>query len=487
MTCSDQLTRRQFASTGFAAAALWISGRAQFGWAAAPGDPGSIVSIEPLGMLIRECSLPGETRAEGVVPRHANCIQLSRERWLVVYSTHGYRGVDDERSIVYQLRAGAPDGRVVKEGFFMRGAADWHPPGVDLSGLGPNHTLYKQHGHMVAFGVPQGATIDGRPVAHAGVFVAKWRVSGRALDKDRNYLEHSTAPGMPHRAGQGVEWTQFRLNGTADDLEILQPAGLLRQAGYEEGPAFTSASDVAWMNQSFVPAVPFNGEASEWADVNHFDGGRIAALKYRFNPRRGVYAWIEIGPRLPASGGEIFEAGLARVGDAWVISSRRQKAPGVAWFRTADPFAGAPAPVLPDNPKSSAPLTIFVCADGVLRLFTGDSAQSPYRNGRDPLFCWDVDVDHGYACTNRREIFDSVKAGLPIRKEVWPKLDFCELFPQHDGTQLVVFGLSTRGYNFPYVNRPEIPAINEAEKAAAGVYHARIKYRDPIRARWQFS
>src|SRR2546427_6676504 len=47
--------------------------------------------------------------------RSANCIQVRRDRWLVVYSTHGYRGVDDERSIIYQLRADAPDGKVRSE------------------------------------------------------------------------------------------------------------------------------------------------------------------------------------------------------------------------------------------------------------------------------------------------------------------------------------------------------------------------------------
>ena len=47
------------------------------------------------------------------------------------------------------------------------------------------------------------------------------------------------------------------------------------------------ASPIRQMNQSFVQAVPFNEDASEWADVNHFDGGRLAALKYRYNRQRG--------------------------------------------------------------------------------------------------------------------------------------------------------------------------------------------------------
>jgi len=89
---------------------------------------------------------------------------------------------------------------------------------------------------MVAFGVPQGARIDGQPVPHAGLFVVKWRTLGRPLDKTNNYLEHRTEAPSSGRAGQGVEWVQFRLNSAADDLEIVQPVSLLRQVGYEQGP-----------------------------------------------------------------------------------------------------------------------------------------------------------------------------------------------------------------------------------------------------------
>jgi hypothetical protein len=240
------------------------------------------------------------------------------------------------------------------------------------------------------------------------------------------------------------------------------------------------------MNESFVPAVPFHADATEWADVNHFDGHRLAAMKYRYHPGRGVYEWVEIGPRIAHEPGRLHEAGLSRVGDEWIISARQPAAAGVAWFRTQDPFAGVSEPLLPQTPRSNSPLTAFVCADGVLRLFTGDAQASPYRNGRDPLYMWDVDVAHGCEGTNRRVIFDSVAAGLKIRREVAPKIDFCELFPHHGRTQLVVHGVSMRGYDFPYVNRNDIPAINDAEKAAAGVYYARITYRNEPKPRWRF-
>lgn len=461
----------------------------QTAFAAGPAAalPGDIEKIEHLGLLFDQCTLPGETRADGVVPRHANALQLSRDRWLVVYSTHGYRGVDDERSIVYQIRADAPNGALLKEGFLSQGREDWFPPNFDKNLLGPDHTVYKQHGHMVPFGVPHGAVIDGRPPPHAGLFVVKWRVSGRLLNRKTNYLEHRTAGPNDGRIGQGVEWVQFRLNGTEDDISIVQSARLLRQAGYEQGPTFTSAADVAWMNESFVPAVPHSADAAEWADVNHFDGHRLAAMKYRYHSQRGVYEWVEIGPRIAHEPGQLHEAGLARIGDEWVISARQPEASGVAWFRSKDPFAGVSEPFLPSAPRCNAPLTAFVCADGVLRLFTGDGKASPYRNARDPLYMWDVDVQHGFEGMNPRVIFDSVTTGLKIRREVVPKVDFCELFPHQGRTQLIVHGVSTRGYNFPYINRTDIPAINDVEKAAAGIYYAQITYRHEPKPRWQFA
>lgn len=448
---------------------------------------GDIAKLEHRGRLIEDCTLPGERKADNVSPRHANALQLSVDRWLIVYSTHGYRGVDDERSIVYQIRRDAANGAVLKEGFLSQGRADWFPPEFDRSFLKPNQTLYKQHGHMTAFGVPHGAKIDGRTPPHAGLFVAKWRTRGRILNRDTNYLEHATVGPRDGRIGQGVEWVQFRLNAAGDDLEILQTARPLRQAGYLDGPKFTAADDVEWMNQSFVPAVPFNAEATEWADVNAFDGGRIAALKYRFNPTTKLYEWVEIGPRLSEPGGHIHEAGLSRVGDVWIISARRQRAAGVAWFRATDLFAEAPTPTLPAEPKCNAPLTHFVCADGVLRLFTGDASVSPHRNARDPLYMWDVDPAQNFAATNRRTILDGVAAGLGIRKEVVTKIDFCELFPHHGRTQLVVYGVSARGYDFPYVNRTDIPPLEAADKAALGLYYSEITYRNEPPPRWSFA
>src|SRR5262245_48648630 len=86
--------------------------------------------LKSMGMFIKESTLPGETRRDDVVPRHAVCLQAAKSRWLIIYTTHGYRGADDERSVLYQVRKDAPDGAVLKEGFLAKSINDWRPEAV---------------------------------------------------------------------------------------------------------------------------------------------------------------------------------------------------------------------------------------------------------------------------------------------------------------------------------------------------------------------
>ena len=44
-----------------------------------------IERITQMGILIGECSLPGETKADDVFPAHPNGIQVSKDRWLLLY------------------------------------------------------------------------------------------------------------------------------------------------------------------------------------------------------------------------------------------------------------------------------------------------------------------------------------------------------------------------------------------------------------------
>jgi len=440
----------------------------------APGDVPAPV-LEPAGMLIRDSTLAGERRADDVVPRHACGLQLARRRWLLVYYTHGFRGVDDERSILYQLRGEAPDGPVLREGFFARVVTDWKPDGVPPAP--PGTVYFKQHGHAVAFGVPKGALVGGRPAPHANLFVAQWRVAARVLDVQHDRLEHSKHhPDLLARTAD-VEWVQFRLNDAEDDLEIVQPVAKLRP---RDGRL---PAGVAWMNQSFCAPVPADERAEAWLVCNHFDRGRLAVLNLQYDPPSRRYVWAATSPLL-SDRAALSEASLARLGTDWLLSARTSGA--IAWARAADPRAAWPAVRLTAEPRLSAPHTTYRCADGVVRLFGGDRDASPQKYDRDPMYVWDVSATgDGVRLSNRRVVFDTEAQRLAIRREVRPRVDFATLFPPHGREQIVAFSVTPRGYNFPYEGTA-IPPLTAADKAASGLYYVRVCYRHDVPPAWSF-
>jgi hypothetical protein len=460
-----------------------------------------IRKIEPMGFLVRDCPLEGETKAEEVWPAHPNGVQVSSDRWLIVYATRGYRFMDDDRSIVYQLRQGAPDGRVIREGTLSKSFDGWDP-------MGDGRKYFKQHGHPVVFGVPKGAVINARRLAHENVFVAKWRTVGifdrgemddsQLPEEDKrkytgmNWVSHkiNVRYGWGTSAGQGVEWVQFRLNGGADNIEIIQPVRRLRQKGHESGAAFCSPADgqtVSSMNQSFIQAVPFNDDASQWADVNHFDGSRIAPLKYAFNADLGLYEWVETGPMAGTAQRGLYESSLVRAGDSWVIAARPRingrRGPGAGWMRTDDLFGKIPEPVYTDTPDADTPIAVFMSADGIMRLFANDVRHNrPDRGGRNPLWCWEVDPD-GFSITNRRVVFDTFDAGVPIRPECDPGADMCKLLPHAGGReQYIVHRVRTRALTIPYLEA----VVTPAELEAVGVYYEKAVYGEEYAGLWSF-
>lgn len=165
-----------------------------------------ISHIEHHGKLIHETNLPGERRRDNVAPAHGNGLQLSRNRFMTLVGTRGFRGVDAGRSIVWQLRRDSFSGPVIKESHFARSIDDWYP-------LGDTYRCRRQSGHPVLFGVPKGARVDG---PQANVFVAKWRKVGRGIDPE-GHLLWDNQPAKVSAQTQCVEWSQFRLTESADD------------------------------------------------------------------------------------------------------------------------------------------------------------------------------------------------------------------------------------------------------------------------------
>lgn len=438
-----------------------------------------IKRIEHRGVYIHECPLVGETRAQGVVPAHPHGTPLSADRWLILYATRGFRGIDDDRSIIYEVRADRPDGPVLREGRLAQASDDWRP-------LPHGEPYVKQLGHPTVFGVPKGATIDGRVPPHANVFVAKWRVTPRVLDRERNCLSWGEAatPPVAH-----VQWVQFRLNDTGDDIVLLHEPRSFCQKGYtSDDLAFCCHESVRTMNQGFVQPVPLNREASEWVEIAAIGG--LAPVKIAFNAGRGVYEWVETGPYLAQPEGvRLTEASVAPCGDDWLIACRTVGGPGrgVAWFRCADPFQDAGEPVLSASIQTEVPASMYRGPDDTIRLFTTDAAASPSKQRCCRLYVWDIDAADGFAGHNRQIVFDSVKTGLPLPLEDSPGADMAQLLAHASGrTGYLLHRVCSNASWHPHVD--DTPNVLSPEQFdACAIYYAQVEYDEEYPGAWSFA
>ncbi len=450
-----------------------------------------IEQIDSKGFYIEQCNLPGEGKADDLVPAQHNTIQLCKDRWFVIFETRGFRGVDDNRSVIYQVRKDAPYGPVLSEGCLDKAIQDWDP-------LGNGRHYVKLCNHSVAFGVPAGALINGQTAPNAGVFVAAWRVNPRVLDRETGYLLLEKEEVLP-RETYRCYWIQFKLNEAEDDIDIIQSKTPLRQLGYENGKAICSHEQLVTMNQGYVVPVPYNDRCTEWVFLLHWGFGAnvptsiCTPIKFRWNTRTHLYEWVETGPILdgPDDMG-IFEGGIVPYGNEWLISIRiTPRTIGNVWFRTDDLFGPGPEPFFSDEIRSNCPRTTFVFPDGMVRVMTTDQINSPYQNvylRRIPLHIMDIDPDHNFVVTKTDVVFDSVKEGLPLSIENAPTMHFCRLLPHTGGNtgHLTYFvrprAIKGQAYTagiFKGVVKPE-------EIQASGVYYSRITYDQDYPATWQF-
>lgn len=128
-------------------------------------------------------------------------------------------------------------------------------------------------------------------------------------------------------------------------------------------------------------------------------------------------------------------------------------------------------------------MTLYRCADGVLRLFSGDVANSPYKQRRDPLYCWDVNPED-FSVSNRCVIFDSVKAGVfPDDPALARSTCFAAVAPHAGGNVQYVMH---RVMCFRYLPGVHGEPITEEQLEVHGIYHTAIRYREEPPATWRF-
>lgn len=443
-----------------------------------------MVKIKHLGKFFNTCKLNGETSANNRFIGHTTGIQVSKDRFLLIGGTRSFRGIDDNRSIIYQLRKDSYDGLIIREGFFAQSDDQWQA-------LNDGRHFIMAHLHPVVFGVPKGTIQNGTIAPHANVFVALWARMARFIDKDTSFLiPFSKTSSWLEAPTQSVQSLQFRLNDKEDDLEIIQKPKLLQQKGFENGYTFCDAK-VHFMIQSYIPPIPFNENSTEWIGYNYFDNnsgpkGKIAAMRYTFNPKDKMYEWTQTGPLI---GNALLEPSVVRWKNHWVISARidptshKGQVP-TAWMKIEDPFQDKPDIIFPKSPLSRAPVTTFSGADGKIRCFTTDPSVSPYHSGRDPLYMWEINPESEFSASNCQTVFDCKASNLPIREESGRIVDQARLLP-HTGGEFQYILHRVRPISIDDPNRKGV-AVNQKEKNTAGIYCAKLYYSKDYPAPWKF-
>jgi len=121
-------------------------------------------------------------------------------------------------------------------------------------------------------------------------------------------------------------------------------------------------------------------------------------------------------------------------------------------------------------------MTVFRCADGVVRLLTGDPAVSPTHNGRDPFYCWDVQVDQGFATRNRREIFSTEIGNCPSVLPPPRSSILASSFPCTATRKLILTASATRAFISP-IQSSHHPDPERGRKESLRTLLRRLTYR----------
>jgi hypothetical protein len=174
---------------------------------------------------------------------------------------------------------------------------------------------------------------------------------------------------------------------------------------------------------------------------------------------------------------------LENIAPDWAGGKARDRG-HTGWVRTDDPFGKMPALTIVQSPHREAPMTLFACADGALRMFSGDYANSPYHQRRDPLYVWDVDA-RDFSVSNRRVVFDSVKAGVFPDDDVPRGAGFAHLMP-HAGGDVGYVAHRVLCFRYRAGVLPNQPALTNEQLSKFGIYYSKIVYDRPYAAAWRF-
>ncbi|MBI4626908.1 MAG: hypothetical protein HY736_27260 [Verrucomicrobia bacterium] len=426
------------------------------------------------GVLMSDTTIPGEQKKDNAQPSNAVCWPLSKNRYIWIYVITTFQGPDSVRAIAYQIRKDTPDGKLLNEAILSPASDQW-----DAFNNGEKY--FKQQGHGKVFGVPKGAVgADGKLLPGNNVFCATWYQVPRSIDrKTGRLLMTKNADGsIKHEAHTRIASIQFKLNAAEDNIDFITPITVLSQNGFTSGESFCAlGTEVTGVNQWYTPYVPYNETCTQWVDVRHFYPRGIAAAMMEFNSKTGLYEWVRTGSMTKLDRGALIECFINQLGAEWIVGARAftpQLGTETVWFKTRDLFGGLGEPFLTPSPGAPhANRSAYLCGDGVLRIFGGNLATSPFKWSRNPQYCWDVDPNT-FALSNCKTVLSTDDIGVTASNSVKFRTF---LSPVFQNKQIVTITVSK-----------EItgkPTADELEKF--GVHYWYVTYDRETREPWRFA
>jgi hypothetical protein len=258
--------------------------------------------------LIQDVDLPGQGRAAHAAPNFATTARIAPGRWLILLNTVDALGCDANRSILWQLRAGTPQGSILGQGVLAAMQRDLDP-------LGDGSKFWWGNSTPQIFGVPTDADSP-----CAGHFMVIFNRKLRLIDGDR--LTYPTpkagwpddVPAERWRAALAhltpyVRAAHLQLNDSGDGITVTAGPDIMRQVGYAAG-AEACQHGGPITTEPWCRPVSTRRDGTEWVQVVAYNptladhslhdarGSVLMAVRYRWDPVAHRFAWVECGTPL---------------------------------------------------------------------------------------------------------------------------------------------------------------------------------------------
>ena len=214
------------------------------------------------GPFITESDITGEKKADFATPNYATGMEVSKDRWLIIYDTVDARGCDFWRGIFCQIRAHQPDGEIINSGIIAPLETHHRP-------FGENYPCRKGYGNANILG----CSLQNENSPAAGVFAISYN-SRTELWYQGTLVQYSPDACIWPQDVRAEDWKQaiaeigglrmikhYRFNPAKDDIDLIE--GPVPSPGRQDDNIHHDLQGIVnWGNP-----VALNDDATAWFEV----------------------------------------------------------------------------------------------------------------------------------------------------------------------------------------------------------------------------